>query len=57
MAHLLAMTKPLSGICPIAMGEILYQFTKFQLIKLEILLIQVFCYFPSSFIIFAPSIP
>jgi hypothetical protein len=27
VAHLLAMTKPLSGVCPIAMGEALYRLT------------------------------
>jgi hypothetical protein len=27
VAHLLTMTKPLGGVCPIAMGETLYQFT------------------------------
>jgi hypothetical protein len=31
VAHLLAMTKPSSGVCPIIMGETLYQFTSYAL--------------------------
>jgi hypothetical protein len=31
MARLLGMTKPLSGVCPIIVGETLYRFTSYVL--------------------------